>query len=316
MKSTIIIDKSGVNNLLALSQTKFNIHYQSSPDIQIINGEIKSLNFDYFIYSDSYENKFIMEELLSNRFIDMSRLPKYLQMYNLVNYGINVPNFIKNISNDNSVNDPNIIHEMSMNIKTEKIVIKHDHGARSLGQAIIDKNDISKFMYIINDNIDNSEKLKKLKGIYEPIGNHNNDNELYFFLDQFKSIKDFTIQEYISDIKEEYRLLLFYDGTVILFKREMFNSIEKENGGQEVNTEDYPILYECIKNLKLLFNDSKYLWMSADIYITSSDIVGSFEYSSQFGYRNSNDPEKIVNAMNNSLLQYISQHHKEYYQNQ
>lgn len=274
------------------------------------------------IYTNNYylsEKHHTLSQYLASRFINQGRLRKSSMMLNLRAMGIRTPHFVYH--NDSEVlTHKNIVQEvisMANILRNDewsgKVVAKTEYGARGIGQLIFDPNNTYTIFDILGLDIPFVDKVKKLEelGVELPGIYHSDEEKENHILKLFKEENEFTIQEYIPDIDKEYRILFFQNGARYLFERDIKHVKETCPRGVE-----YLFVNEFITDLNLtnvvdklesLFVETKYLFMSADIYVTKSGEIGCFEYSNQFAITNSTRIHEVVKSVNETVERYYNE---------
>lgn len=188
---------------------------------------------------------------------------------------------------------------------TPRIVVKHEHGARGLGQIVVDLNLIGydkarHLLFKLKQAADSSDGVEKVAEVIEQSkgafliskGHEKYDGE---YLDYLKDIS--VVQGLIEDVQTEYRLLTDLEGNIVWAQeRDLEGDVFKTATGSNGNTQ-YLHLPEntLMADNQVVFNEVqallKYMGISlnsVDLFITKEGQWGIFEFCNQWGIQGVN----------------------------
>ena len=282
------------------------IIFHRSPHVEISKGEA-ICNFDYHIDFD-YRPDEVSMLYLGKKYIHLPRLSRTAQM-------ATIDNFNKTKLHDIRVHAPfsyaasfgkdvPIMHLSRFGIPAaERVVIKHQYGARGNDQIIVPKHLLSSVLKFIVGKTSDEIKERFPSLIYSPT--LNNERVL------FNSTDAIFVCDYIENVSREYRILVAGD-TLYLRQRQIKHG-EYPQANLDLNTTK-PIQYQLAekvlsdKQIELLrgfVNYADIKFGSIDVYVTENRRLGIFEYSNEFGMH-AEDPSFIrsllITAVENLIV--------------
>lgn len=265
-----------------------------------VKGEEKKKNFDcLFIFDGEYNRRVEILKYHKVPYIGIHRETKDVQQLILNNFGFKTPPFYKEYENMfHSYERYDFYHILLEDLDDEdEIVIKHQNGARGLGQILTKK----KELYNIFEYAEDVDFLNKLN-----IGGIEKEGDIRLnLIKSMLSGNEFYITKKI-EVVNEYRLMAFYGESPILVKRNkdsnhwqrnvtITNDYEIVKDYKEVFNEDFN---EKIQNFLLYLNTP---WLSMDLYEDEKGNLGFFEYQMQYGYK-ALPKNEIVDKTNKSVF--------------
>lgn len=308
VKSKIRIAYNGDSDFINIFSSQFDLI--EKPNIVSLGNKFVK-NFDLFLITDDLIDSNILNKLfnicklLNIPVVGMNRIPKSLQYMYFKTYNIGSPEtyFISN-NGEIKMNTFGIINILQ-DIKDESIiVIKIERGARGLGQVLTTKRDLIQTLQSENCNeilksYDSNSFTSYDFNINETSGEKStfvkpSDNKFIFGNGGFhellstsiRSGTDFIIQQKL-EIEEEYRLLYFFNEEPIVIKRKMGSTWQANScitgGGIQVSIKD--IDSKLLENINKLCKALQVPYLSLDVYKTTNNKWGCFEFQTEFGVK-------------------------------
>lgn len=264
------------------------------PVVNIINGVVE-YNFDYLLVVNGTPKLLVtMANEYDIPMIGYNRIDKYKQLQLLNLLEIPHAKFYKTYTEDSEVSK--LYPLLDEYEEDDLLMIKHERGARGIGQVLLSKTDIYAFIDCMDRDKDifNEKYNWKIGGLQET---QEQKDEVLDFLSNSLDNGCFHIEEYIQ-IKEEYRVLYFYNQEPLITKRELSTNGWQSNscisgGGVIV---DYNSLSKDLKNNILNYSTMIAANVNApvlalDFYIDEHDTVGVLEFQMEYAYRVVNKTE-------------------------
>lgn len=256
-------------------------------------------NVDFIIDTTGHLNKNI-EFIFKNKIISQYRLSKSLQAMILTKHDIAVPKqlHISNISLESRPANVALISKMVNSLDEQQVLIKEEYGARGIGQLLLHVSDV----VTLFENLISQTDKKLLELLVQTpnvklLGNYNTEEEKNERLKGLVAdISNINVQQYLDNIKQEYRVLVFANGGVLVFER-------KDGVDTGVILQVYTLeMQDIICKLKNVLESIDQIFMSADIYILNDDTMGVFEFSNEFGYKYYDCVKTISKHIEDSIL--------------
>ena len=286
--------------------SEYRIVFHRAPHVEIKKGEA-ICNFDYHIDFGFHADE-VSSLYLGKRYIHLPRLSRTAQMatidkFNktkLFNIRIHAP-----FSYSASFGEDVPIIELSrFGIpNSERVVVKHQYGARGNNQIVVPKHLLSSVLREIIGKTSEEIKERFPSLTYSPMPNKEHV--------PFSSTDAIFVCDYIENVSREYRILVAGD-TLYLRQRQIKHG-EYPQANLDLNTTK-PIQYQLAEKvlndeqLKLLRGFVDYAnikFGSIDVYITENRRLGIFEYSNEFGIH-AEDPAFIrsllITAVTNLIV--------------
>lgn len=257
-----------------------------------------------------------------------SRLDKSLQLFLFERFKLNYPKSFK-IHSSYYLSYYSYLKDYR---DDDKFIIKYELGARGIGQVLLTKKEFETFIKESKDNVTVYEKNKKDdyedKIENEKIKKFEISNKFNYGGDKTDSLYDSEnlvkechncfIQEF-KEIKNEYRLLMFWKEKPILIKRAKaengWQSNSCQSGIGEVYDIDLLLKSKEFKNFYSKVEKLFYYWnspaVSFDIYEDSNFDYGCLEFSTEFGYEFVPKEELFI-KFNNALENIIKEKLEEF----
>ena len=307
MEKVIVAFQNGnMNNFFCLPQgTIINskkVVFTNHPQYDIIDGKLET-NFDYLITDggelDSYSDN-IVDLLPADRVVVLKRYSKITQAVRFTNYINNyrpcslaaIGAIIPKVYYSSEPITQNHIVPNGI-----KVVIKPIHGARGIGQFVIDTSKVPfKTIHdVISDFIKGKleteglfKKLEPWKDYY--IYSKGTEKYEHEGLNLLKS--GYMVQEYIDGVNAEYRLITDYKGEVAYCQKRSI--VEKSSGypqaiGSEITTTerndiiDFSEIASKYKYIPDFIKETIGPMNSVDLFTTKDGKWGIFEHCNQFG---------------------------------
>lgn len=248
------------------------------------------------------------------KFFGGNRLTKLHQYFLLSRLNIYTPKTYCNIYTNNTISS---IDELNAFVELDEFIVKPPNGARGVGVKKItrqewkDCNIDNKKVYTIfkdeftksnGDNIDDlpldNKEIYTLKHKYEDVSR---DYIEYSF-------NQFIIQEPINVLRE-FRCLYFAGGGYLTYER-----VKKE--GQfcgnlshgstpkiilEGSDDNNQIIRPMLDKFESILKETKFPWISIDLFVDDHQNIGVFEFQMEFGYEGFDYKEvksKMINCLN------------------
>lgn len=275
MKSKIILYTEEMHDLLTLLD----------PNI------FKILHFKSAVYTSGITPMFLRHNITSWELanlpgIDLAGEIESAQQVILNNFDIKTPGYIF------ARTDGMILHSMDLN---KKYVIKALTSARSMGKAIVDFSTLNDMQYFVADESQTYETFNKQFNVN--VGKCYTENEKDKL---FRAIKNvwYYLSEFVS-VKEEYRVI-YTRGTpvndYVVEHRKGYGPDSKETRTHVVVNSVPNILLPMLEQLKSFGDSTEYPCIAFDVYITTDNETGVFEYNPTFGTQFPNETMKILRA--------------------
>lgn len=271
----------------------------SQPEFDFIDGKLET-NFDYLITDGSdnfgFDTK-LHDVLPKEKLIIIPRFSKVVQSVRFNNHIERFPNKYPHFYNPKIYKNRNLITQ-NFGVPTgAKVVIKPVHGARGIGQFLIDTNKVPfkvvhELVYRYNQgNIDKENLFNELEpwgnGVIYSKGTEKREDE---GLEMLRG--EYMIQEYISDLIAEYRLITDYKGDIVYCQRRTLK--EKTPGyaqaiGSEVLTNERDDIVSDFLSMQFATEIKSFIkatigpMNSVDLFYTKNKKWGIFEHCNQFG---------------------------------
>jgi len=261
-----------------LDPSVFNITKVTDNEVVII-GEKKKL------YISTLMNT-VGSNLQGIAHIDMRKEPEHILIERLSDFGFTIPHTI--YTNE-------FLDYQGFIKKDTRYAVKSLYSARSMGKAVTDSDGITamiEFLWLSEDNEEN--KVKFYDTFIKYPGELRNEEEKHMLYDRISS-GNIYIQEYVENIKNEYRVI-YARGT----KAKKFLIDKRINYGIEDMVENYEVPYDIkvnpddlpisiLEKIKAFGDLTGKPFLSFDIYTTTDGTIGLFEYSTEFfiGYKGS-----------------------------
>lgn len=302
----VAFQNSNINNFFCLPQgTIINnkkVLFTNQPRYDIVDGRLET-NFDYLITDGTVSNAY------SDNIVDM--LPKekvaVLRRYSKITQSIRLTKYVSKYT-PLAMDSLNIIipkvyfseETLTLNHIVPngiKVVIKPIHGARGIGQFVIDTSKvpfktIHELIFKFTENkLEIDELFQKLEPwkdcyIYSKGTEHHEYEGLYLLKNGY------MVQEYIDKVNSEYRVITDYKGDIAYCQKRSI--VEKSPGypqaiGSEIITserDDIVDFSEEFSNSLVMSNFIKEVvgpMNSVDLFVTEDGKWGIFEHCNQFG---------------------------------
>jgi len=266
------------------------------------NGEVFP-SVDYVLDTSVHgSNEYIM--LNTKRTIALNRYSKRNMMNMFLKHGISTPKFTAMYKLVDAPLTTAFVSKAMVDLSSEYILIKADVLARGIGQVKILSKSVplvieSMAGYLLSGRQDTAAYLKTLGDDVSILGDYHSDEERDMRLHElFQQINRCTIQEWIPDVIEEYRVLMFGNGAMFVYTR------LKDSNSSLIDHNSLPpnVVSLIDGNLKNLFLDLSTPFISADIYVRSNGEVGMFEWSNEFAYSYCFNISDISKALTESVV--------------
>lgn len=298
MKSVnLYIDKfrltnfGGIHRLVVnVEGEKYLVNIFDKYNITIQNGElISNIDIFYVSHHETYQKLSDFAPLLGNRLIYDKQ---YKKSANILTYN-------KLLAHDPSYIQTNVFGCFdSEEDKSEYVVpygkyyVKPEYGARSLNQFIVNSKYVSLPYFIsqLTDKFDlnvesNAERIKKLVDSAKGSIKHIKGNEQY--VNEHANVnQEYCIQEAISDVAKEYRVINVGYGEELYFFARNRNDANDGIVDNEINytkLDGHATINTMRKHLKDAFKKNHFFYGSADVVITENGKWSIVETANQYG---------------------------------
>ena len=297
------------DNIVQFLKGEFNIVL---PYIHYKNGKVIK-NFDIFLNFDGQLEDTREMQMHGIQQFGHRRMGKYEQALHFNKLGINTPATYKIALDNTGTGRFDSYYTLMEDIPNdEKFIIKAEHGARGIGQVLVNKDEMYKLVDMCNNENSTMDQIIELFDVGAK-DSFKGDHEKDFLKTTIRNAQ-FIIQRRV-ELEAEWRYVYFYGQEPMIVRRSVdgtwqANTSVTGKGDNELfslQNPDHKVMREMAAKLA---EDLHAPFLSIDFYKEkNTGKIGCFEQQMQFGYAKMPKNELVQSAIQ-AVHAYLHAHYK------